>query len=261
MTVTIPNGVKSIGDFAFKTCGIYNQNATSVSISNSVESIGINPFNDANITSINVANDNVKYASEDGVLFNKDKSTLIAFPGAKSGIYNIPNSVTSIGNYAFSSTNPPFLTSITIPNTVITIGKGAFSLCMGLTDVTVEWTTPLSVQNNIFSNISSATLHVPYGTKALYEADPVWGTFGTIVEQAPTSVVNISNSSFHAYITNNVLKVESPQAEKITVYSAKGVLLYTALKTAGGIDIPVSSLRGSVYIIKGSVSGTIKVVR
>jgi len=81
------------------------------------------------------------------------------------------------------------------------------------------------------------------------------------VSQTITAIENINNSSFHAYITNNVLKVESSQTEQITVYSTKGVQLYTALKSAGAIDIPVSSLRGSVYIIKGSVSGTIKVLR
>jgi len=81
------------------------------------------------------------------------------------------------------------------------------------------------------------------------------------VSQTITAIENISNSSFYAYITNNTLKVESPQAEKITIYSASGVLLYSAMKSAGEIDIPVSSLHGSIYIIKGSVSGTIKVTK
>jgi len=81
------------------------------------------------------------------------------------------------------------------------------------------------------------------------------------VERVVTAINTADNTSFHAYFANNLLKVESSHAELISIYSITGVQLYSVKKNVGGIEIPISSLRGSVYIIKGSVSGTIKVVK
>jgi hypothetical protein len=74
-----------------------------------------------------------------------------------------------------------------------------------------------------------------------------------------TGINKLENSKISGYYSGQSLIVNSPFTESITIYSAKGTLLYTGLKSVGVIEIPVSSLRGSVYIIKGSVSGTIKV--
>ena len=129
---TIPDGIESIAGGAFYGCiGL-----TSVTIPNSVTSIGEAAFNRCTgLTSINVASDNSNYCSVDGVLFNKDKTTLIQYPGGKQGAYTIPNSVTSIGNYAFYYCSG--LTSVTIPNSVTSIGNQAFYVCTGLTSVTI----------------------------------------------------------------------------------------------------------------------------
>ena len=81
------------------------------------------------------------------------------------------------------------------------------------------------------------------------------------VERSVTAINTADNTSFNAYFANNLLKVESSHAELISIYSITGVQLYSVKKNAGEIEIPVSSLSGSVYIIKGSVSGTIKVVK
>ena len=67
--------------------------------------------------------------SEDYVLFNKNKTTLIAYR-AKKTYYTIPNSVTTIGDWAFAGCDS--LTSINIPNSVTTIGNWAFRGCENL---------------------------------------------------------------------------------------------------------------------------------
>jgi hypothetical protein len=131
-SVTIPNSVTSIGDQAFCDCS----SLTSVTIGNSVTNIGQYAFNYCtSLTAITVDALNPVYSSLDGVLFDKSQTTLIEYPGGKAGSYTIPNSVTSIEDWAFAGCNS--LTSVTIPNSVTSIGDQAFYYCPSLTNVTI----------------------------------------------------------------------------------------------------------------------------
>ena len=132
-SVAIPDSVTSIGDDAFSNC----KSLTSVTIPDSVTSIGDAAFASCtSLTGIWVAEGNSHYANDaSGVLFNKDKTTLVQCPGAFSGSYAIPNSVTSIVGYAFDGCAS--LTSVTIPDGVTSIGRYAFHDCRSLTSVTI----------------------------------------------------------------------------------------------------------------------------
>ncbi len=141
--ITIPSKidgkpVTSIGDGAFYNC----TSLTSITIPNSITSIGKNSFITCwSLTNINVASGNNYFSSKDGILFNKDKTTLIRYPeGSKRTVYSIPSTVRNIGEDAFSNSN---LTSITIPDSVTSIGSWAFTYCDGLTSITI----PNSVRN------------------------------------------------------------------------------------------------------------------
>ena len=131
-SVTIPDGVTSIGRSAFSWC----TSLTSVTIPDSVTSIGSGAFsNCAALTGIWVTEGNSHYSSDaSGVLFSKDKTTLVQCPGAFAAC-TIPDSVTSIVGYAFDGCTS--LTSVTIPDSVTSIGKGAFYDCTSLTSVTI----------------------------------------------------------------------------------------------------------------------------
>ena len=178
-TVTIPASVTSIGNYAFGYCSAltsieipasvttigeeaFNHTAlTSIEIPASVTSIGNGVFIDCEkLTSITVAEGNANYSNDtNGVLFNKDKTTLIKYPkGNNADSYKIPASVTSICEKAFAGCedletvtlpdnvtsigddafNNTALTSIGIPASVTSIGKGAFHLCSSLASVTLN---------------------------------------------------------------------------------------------------------------------------
>ena len=130
----IPNSVTSIDFRAFEDC----KSLASITIPNSVTSIGDRAFDGCDkLTQINVGLANTTYSSENGVLFDKDKTELIIYPEGKADAsYAIPNSVTSIGDSAFYGCDS--LTSITIPSSVISISDYAFYGCGSLTSITIS---------------------------------------------------------------------------------------------------------------------------
>ncbi len=131
-SIQIPNSVEEIGDEAFLDCS----SLISIIIPSSVSLIEEAAFACCNnLKEIIVINGNNYYCSDQGVLFNKEKTRLIQFPGGKAGKYQIPESVVSIENYAFiDSIN---LTSVLLPDGVTNIGIEAFSGCNGLTSIII----------------------------------------------------------------------------------------------------------------------------
>ena len=127
-SVTIPNSVTSIGDEAFSNC----ESLQSITIPNSVRNIGNNAFRGCNICFF-ICN-STYFQNDDVCLFNKDKTAIVST--IKDCVnYIIPNSVTGIGDAAFSSCKS--LQSITIPNSITSIGDGVFNVCKSLQSITI----------------------------------------------------------------------------------------------------------------------------
>ena len=123
-----------IVNYAFRGCS----SLTSVSIGNSVTSIGTSAFTNCNnLIFISVESNNLNYTSENGVLFNKSKTMLVQYPISKTDArYILPSSVTTIGESAFR--NCRYLTSVEISKNVKTIETNAFAGCSGLTSVKIS---------------------------------------------------------------------------------------------------------------------------
>lgn len=131
-SVSVPDDVTSIGIATFYGCS----SLVSITIPGSITNIGDYAFGGCSaLTSITVSENNLNYASNNGILFNKTLSTLITCPRGVSGHVTIPDGVTSIGDFAFFGC--PALTSVTIPNSVTSIEDYAFSDCTALTSVTI----------------------------------------------------------------------------------------------------------------------------
>ena len=183
----------SIGNYAFRACG----DLTSISIPEGVTSIGIYVFDScSSLTSIEVDSVNANYSSEDGVLFNKDKTTLVAYPAGNTRTsYIIPSSVNSIDDNAFFFCES--LTTITIPNSVTSIGRNAFSAC----------------------NFTSVTIDSSY---AYQNAGASSSTCGYLLEDANTVYVNanlVGSYTASSYLTSNFTCSDAPNEAGYYVYT------------------------------------------
>ena len=125
--IALPSSLEEIGEWAFSGSAIY-----SVQIPADTTSIGIGAFgNCLNLTDILVDSENISFSNDyHGALFNKDMTTLIAFPGGINGHYPVPDTVTLIGKYAFAYGR---IDGVYLQEGVTKIDEYAFDRCSKMT--------------------------------------------------------------------------------------------------------------------------------
>ena len=187
-SLTIPNSVTSIGNSAFRNCS----SLTSITIPNSVTSIEYSAFNGCSaLTSMVVESGNTTYDSRENcnAIIESSTNTLIA--GCQNTV--IPNSVTSIGNWAFSGCSS--LTSITIPNSVTSIGSCAFKGCSSLSSFTIP-NSVMRIEAQTFENCSSLTsVTIPNSVTSI--GDYAFHSCSSLTSiTIPNSVTSIGHDAF-----------------------------------------------------------------
>ena len=159
-SIALPNSVISIGNGTFNFC----KSLESITITDSVTSIGYGAFFDCkSLESITVDAANKNYCSVDGVLFSKDRTSIICCPGGKTGTYTIPNSVKGIGYGAFVGCTS--LTNIIIPDSVTSIESSAFSGCTGLTSIIIP-DSVTRIGNKVFNDCPNICIKGVHGSMA-----------------------------------------------------------------------------------------------
>jgi hypothetical protein len=175
----IPSSVLKIDYDAFYDCS----KLTTVFIPSSVTHINDEAFKQCS-AEIVVDENNPNYSSKEGVLFNKQRTTLINCPTGRIGYFTVPSTVTYIYKSAFSYCE--FLISVSIPSSVNWISYLAFENCSGLTTIYSYSTIPDDIIMGLYPflgvDLNTCILYVPYGLKHLYEVADQWKDFTHIVE-------------------------------------------------------------------------------
>ena len=200
--------VTCIGSHAFHGCS----GLTSFTIPESVTSIGDGVCTGCNqLTEINVESGNTEYTSVNGVLFNKNKTTIMCYPtGKKESSYTIPNGVTNIANNAFHDCSR--LIKITIPNSVTSIGSYAFCDCGRMTSATIP-NSVTSIGSKAFYNCSSLTSAIIPNSVTSIGSGAFYGCSGLTAIKIPNSVTRIGSQAFYG-CTNSTIFCEAETKPK-----------------------------------------------
>ncbi len=264
--VTIPDSVKTIGDNAFNKCiGL-----TQVTIGNNLETIGIQAFvycselisatigsgvtqigNNAfgfcgKLEQINVDANNAVYASVDGVLLDKTKTSVVAFPTGKIGIYTVPDTITDISAYAFSTCTK--LTKIIIPDTVTKIGEYAFYSCESLNIITIG-SGVNSIANHAFDNCSNLTQINVSANNAKYSSRS-----GVLLNKLKTRLIRCPQGRQGIYVVDGtVVEIYTLafdgcwRLDEIIIPTSVAKITTLAFKDCSGLDKITVSAKNKIY--------------
>lgn len=177
--------VQALSSDVFKGCN----SLTYIKIPAGVTSLSGQTFAECrSLTHIDVDPANVYFVSENGILYNNDKTSLIAFPNGIGGEFTVPDGVTTISAYAFSGAYK--LTKVNMYNTVSAILESAFQGCFGLAQIRLSDNLAVLGKNALANCFELRELHLP-------------ASLSIIGQNAVLGDIDSDNNSFY-YFTNGI---------------------------------------------------------
>lgn len=191
--VDLGTSVRSIDTQAFGFCN----SLAEVSLPASVEEMGDNPFVDCKLLkSISVDAGNEHFSSVEGVLYDKNATSLLCYPMGKEGdAFEIPSTVSVIGAWAFDRST---LVSLVIPAGVTKIEKYAFQACYALEELTYWGESPVAAEKSVFSNptYSMCTLYVARDAAEAVASTEPWSLFSNVqYKDRPAGIADIESEA------------------------------------------------------------------
>ena len=164
---TVLDGVTSLTLDGWNGTSVFyeNQYLKTINLPSSIAKISGYDYRQLiNLENINISDDNPNYCSVDGIVYSKDKTELVTYPGGRSSSeFVVPSHVTKIGMYAFDSNEK--LYNIILPNGLITIEKYSFEFIRNLDHITIPASVTAINRNAFFiaSNITNVIFENPNG--------------------------------------------------------------------------------------------------
>ena len=231
--VTIPSSVNGVSVTSIGQNAFFNRtNLTSVTIPDSVTSIGLNAFRQNSLTSITIGNSVTSIGGSAFLLCSNLTSVTIPNSVTSIGLsafqvctnltsVTIGNSVTSIGGSAFSGCTS--LTSLTIPNSVTSIGGSAFSGCSNLTSVTIG-NCVTSIGDKAFESCTSLTSPtIPNSVTSIW-GSAFSGCTSLTSLTIPNSVTSIGGSAFSGCTSLTIVTIPDRFLSQISTIGISGQL-------------------------------------
>lgn len=233
-SVVLPKTANSIGESAFGLCSGIDR----VKIPASVKQIESMAFIGCSGV-FEVDSTNTEYASQDGLLYNKAVTKLLHCPISLKDNCFLPNTVDSIGEFAFYSCTKIKL--LDIPYSVVWIGNYAFLNCSGLESVsTNNAASSIYLGEQVFylSTIRNAILYVPVGQKDMYSMRAQWSEFGAIDENVKG--IYIANQTVYATNERQTVRIPFFSRESWTIESGSSWVVPDKLSGKGNDTVSLT---------------------
>ena len=275
--LNLPNTLNKIGIYAFRDC----PQLSIINLPAGVSSLHVTAFEGSKkLSEISVDAANEQFSSLDGVLFDKDRKTLICYPmGKEDETYTVPNgvntidfksfqlcenlhnvtisnTVTSIAEWAFG--NCTGLTTVNIPKSVTSIGNFAFYNCKKLATITSYNVEPFAIEKEVFWGTQSsnpaqsvdiyghATLCVPLGCKDKYEVADGWKNFTTIEEVELGKTIHVATAGT---LPDLISEAEKYEIEELTLTGELNGTDFRLLRDMAGCNHLGQETEGKLKIL------------